>query len=145
MLDIFREALSTSLLTIIRLLIILLPLMILLEYAKHYHVLEKVTEYFGWLPRSLDISQQAVFPLLVGMIIGVTYGAAVIIDYARQGVISKKDMMLVGIFLAVNHSVVEDNLLFASLGANLYLLLPLRFLFAFLLTKGVAMIFKANT
>ncbi|MGI6659740.1 MAG: nucleoside recognition domain-containing protein [Dethiobacteraceae bacterium] len=144
MLEILHEALGTSLRTIGQLAMILVPLMIVLEYAKHFHLLEKLTRYLGWLPRSLDISQQAVFPLLVGMIFGITYGAAVIIDYARQGTISKRDMMLVGIFLAVNHSVIEDNLLFASLGANLYLLAPLRFLFAFLLTRGAGMLVKAE-
>ncbi|HZK25760.1 MAG TPA: nucleoside recognition protein [Oscillospiraceae bacterium] len=144
MVEILREALSTSLVTICRLAIILMPLMIVLEYAKHFNVLEKLTKYLGWLPRGLGISEQAVFPLLVGMIVGITYGAAVIIDYARQGTISKRDMTLVGIFLAVNHSVVEDNLLFASLGASLLVLLPLRFLFAFLLTRAVAMIAKVD-
>jgi len=124
--------------TIFFLALILIPVMVLVEYASHFRLLEKVSVYFSWLPRAFAMSPEAAFPLIVGMIIGVFYGAAVIIEYANQGILSKRDMMLCGVFLAINHSIFEDNLLFASMGANIVLIFPLRFLMAFFITQGFA-------
>ncbi|EEG76293.1 nucleoside recognition domain-containing protein [Dethiobacter alkaliphilus] len=132
------EALTASFSTILQLAIILIPIMILLEYAKHFQLLEKLTSILGWLPRSLSMSPQAAFPLIVGIFIGVTYGAAIIIEYSRQGTLNKRDMLLCGVFLAINHSIIEDNLLLAALGANLLIILPLRFVMAYLITRSVS-------
>ena len=131
-------ALSASMSTILQLALILIPIMIMLEYASHFHLLEKLTSFLGWLPRSLSMSPQAAFPLIVGIFVGVTYGAAIIIEYARQGTLNKRDMLLCGVFLAINHSIIEDNLLLAALGANLLILLPLRFFMAFIITRAIA-------
>ncbi|MCW3490950.1 nucleoside recognition domain-containing protein [Dethiobacter alkaliphilus] len=132
------EALTASFSTILQLAIILIPIMILLEYAKHFQLLEKLTSILEWLPRSLSMSPQAAFPLIVGIFVGVTYGAAIIIEYSRQGTLNKRDMLLCGVFLAINHSIIEDNLLLAALGANLLIILPLRFVMAYLITRSVS-------
>jgi hypothetical protein len=133
-----RDSLLTSATTIFYLVLILIPIMIAMEYASHYQLLEKLTAPLGWLPRSLSMSPNTTFPLIVGLFVGVTYGAAVIIEYTRQGSLTKRDMLLCGVFLAINHSIIEDNLLMAALGANLLILFPLRFVVAFLTTRGVA-------
>ena len=122
MLPNLSEALLKSITTIFYLALILIPLMIITEYANHFKLLEKLTRYIGWLPRCLTISPKAAFPMIVGLFVGVTYGAAVIIEYTRQGSLSKRDMMLCGVFLAINHSMIEDNLLLGALGANLLIL-----------------------
>lgn len=138
MLSFISEALLKSMTTVFYLALILIPIMIITEYANHFKLLEKLTRLIGWLPHSLTISPQAAFPLVVGLFVGVTYGAAVIIEYTRQGSLSKRDMMLCGVFLAINHSMIEDNLLFGALGANLLILFPIRLIMAFLMTRAVA-------
>lgn len=139
------ESIRSSLTTVYSLALILVPLMIVMEYANRYQLLEKLTPVVGWLPRSLNLSPKAAFPLIVGLFVGVTYGAAVIIEYTRQGALDKREMMLCGVFLAINHSIIEDNLLLAALGANLFILFPLRFVMAFLITRGVAYILHRKT
>ncbi len=124
--------------TVFYLALILIPVMLLIEYAGHFRLLEKVSVFFGWLPRAFDMSPQAAFPLIVGMVIGVFYGAAVIIEYANRGIISRRDMKLCGVYLAINHSIFEDNLLFVSMGANIFIIFPLRFLMAFIITRVFA-------
>jgi hypothetical protein len=138
MLLFIRDALLSSASTIFHLTLILIPIMILLEYFNHFHLLEKLTPFIGWLPRSLTLSPKAAFPLIIGLFVGITYGAAVIIEYTRQGSLTKRDMLLCGIFLAINHSMIEDNLLLVSLGANLFVIFPVRFIMAFVITRAVA-------
>ena len=138
MISYLTAALSASFATMLQLTLILIPIMIILEYANHFHLLEKLTTLLGWLPKSLTMSPQAAFPLIVGIFVGVTYGAAIFIEYARQGTLTKRDMLLCGVFLAINHSIIEDNLLFAALGANLFILLPLRFVMAYITTLAMA-------
>ena len=132
------EALQKSFTTVFYLALILIPIMILIEYANRFQLLEKIAVFVGWLPRSLNMSREAAFPLLVGMFLGVLYGAAVIIEYTKQGTLTKRDITLCGIFLAINHGIIEDNLLLAALGANLLIIFPLRFVMAFIITRSVA-------
>lgn len=138
--DFLGEVLAKSFSTTLTLLAILIPIMILTEYLRHFGFLEKTAQALGWLPRILSISPEAALPLIVGLLVGVTYGAAVIIDYTRQGVLSKRDIMLCGVFLAINHSIIEDNLIFTALGANIFILLPLRFVMAILFTRVFALL-----
>jgi hypothetical protein len=133
------EALQSSAHTIFRLTLILIPVMIVLEYISHFSLLEKISGLLGWLPRSLTLSPKAAFPLIVGLFVGVTYGAAVIIEYTRQGSLTKRDMLLCGVFLALNHSMIEDNLLLVSLGANLWVLFVVRFAMAYAVTRTLAL------
>ena len=132
------DGLLKSLSTLLFLILILLPIMIFLEYVRHYELLEKVSSSFRWLTRVLTLSPHASLPLIIGLFIGLFYGAAVIIEYSREGLLSKRDLFLLGIFLAVNHSIIEDNLLLAAIGANFPILLITRFILAFLITRAVA-------
>lgn len=137
-LSILYESLSQSIRTILLLMAILIPIMILFEYARHYMFLEKFSRYFNWLTRWLTLSPAAALPLVIGMFFGVLFGAAVLIEFSRQNLISRRDMILLGIFLALNHGIVEDNLLFTALGANFLVLVISRFLLAFAVTRSAA-------
>lgn len=138
LLAILKESMMQSLYTILFLAAILLPILIFLEYVRHYSLLERISGYFSWLTRLLTLPPEALLPLLIGLFVGILLGAAVIIEYAREGLLQKRDLLLIGIFLAINHSIIEDNLLLAALGANLPILLITRFVLAFLVTRAVA-------
>ena len=138
LLDILKVSITQSIYTILFLAAILLPILISLEYVRHYSLLERISGHFNWLTRILTLPPEALLPLLIGLFVGIFLGAAVIIEYAREGLLQKRDLLLIGIFLAINHSIIEDNLLLAALGANLPILLITRFLLAFLVTRAAA-------
>ena len=138
MLSILQEGLTKSFWALTLLAAILIPIMILFEYARHYQILEKLSKYFAWLTRWLTLSPAAAFPLAIGIFFGILFGAAVLIEFSRQNLISRRDMLLLGIFLALNHSILEDNLLFAAVGANYLLLLISRFVLALCVTRALA-------
>lgn len=136
---IVQEGLTKSFWTVLILLAVLIPIMILFEYARHYQLLEKLTRYFNWLTRWLTLSPTAAFPLVIGLFFGILFGAAVLLEFSRQNLISKRDLTLLGVFLALNHGIVEDNLLFTALGANFLMLLLSRFILAFTVTRLLAL------
>ncbi|MGB9826707.1 MAG: hypothetical protein ACPLRU_08540, partial [Desulfofundulus sp.] len=71
----------------------------------------------------LGMSEAAAFPLLTGLIFGILYGAGVIIEEARSGKLSRREIWLLNLFLGLTHAIVEDTAIFVTLGANLAVIL----------------------
>jgi hypothetical protein len=136
--NLLQKGVATGLLSIGRITLILVPVLVLLEIARHYQFLEKVSEKVKGLLHVLTLPKEASFPLVVGMIFGIVLGAALIIDYAREGYLQKRDLLLIGIFLSINHSVIEDTFIFAAFGANPLILLCTRLFLAVLITRLAA-------
>ena len=77
---ILREMLTGSLSTIISVMKVLIPLMIIVEILMVYKVIERLAGSLEGIGRILGMSRNAIFPLLVGVVMGVTYGAGTIIE-----------------------------------------------------------------
>ncbi|MDY6826010.1 MAG: nucleoside recognition protein [Bacillota bacterium] len=129
---------AESLLSIGRIALYLIPILILIELARYFQVIEKITSRIKGALNFLTLPQEAAFPLLGGMFFGIILGSALIIDYAREGYLKKRDLMLIGIFLSISHSVIEDTFIFAVFGANPVVLLGVRTILAILITRGAA-------
>ena len=63
---------------------------------------------------------------LVGNIIGLSYGSAIMINMVSEGKIEKYEADLANRHLAISHSLLEDTVLFASLGVCAWWLLLFR-------------------
>ncbi|MGI6096654.1 MAG: nucleoside recognition domain-containing protein [Dethiobacteria bacterium] len=133
-----EEGIIKSLLGIAQITLILVPVLIGIELARHFNILEKISAKAQPLLRLLTLPKEAAFPLIVGLGFGIVYGAALIIDYAREGSLNKRDLVLIGIFLSICHAVVEDTIIFVALGANPLILILTRFLMAFIFTRLAA-------
>ena len=118
--------------------IIVIPLMVVMEILKDFKVLDKLAKMMSPVAKLLGISEKSTFPLIIGLTLGLSYGAGAIIQSSKEGDLSKKDLYLLIIFLVACHSVFEDTLLFVSIGANGWLLLTIRIVTAFVLTSLVA-------
>lgn len=79
------------------------------------------------------------FSVSVGLFLGITYGAGLLIKESQSSSMDKKDLFYVGTFLMICHSIIEDTLLFVIFGANFTILVLIRLvfaiIFAFCLTK----------
>lgn len=82
----------------------------------------------------LGVKRNAAQVTVIGLLLGLSFGAGLLIDESRKGHISGRDMRVVVCFLGVCHSVVEDTLLILLLGAELWAILWLRLVFALLIT-----------
>jgi hypothetical protein len=131
---IFIEGLRGSLLQVWHLGLIVVPLMVGMQILDDLRILEKVSIQLEKVVRFLGISGAGAFPLVIGLVFGLAYGAGMIIHYARQGQLSRRELLLIVTFLSINHSVFEDTLLFVAIGANGFLILFIRFAAAIMVT-----------
>jgi len=138
LITILKEAIFGSLSSVWNIAIIVFPLMIVMEFARKYKVMDVISAGLRPLTRFLGVQRSAAFPLAVGLIFGLAYGSGVIIQSAQEGEIDTRSLTLVSIFLACCHAVVEDTLLFVAVGANGWLLLGLRTIAAFVVTLLVS-------
>ena len=134
------ETIYSTLLSIGRIAMLLVPILVLIEIARHYKVIELITGRIKGLLKLLTLPQEAAFPLLAGIFFGIVLGSALIIDSAREGYLKKRDLILIGIFLSISHSVVEDTVIFAVFGANPFIVLAVRTILAILITRMAALL-----
>jgi hypothetical protein len=111
------------------LLCIILPLSVAYEFLKNRkpEINKRTFSVFG-------ITHRGIIPLVAGIVIGLTYGAGVIIHSIRSTNMKKREAFLVLLFLSVCHAMIEDTLIFVVIGANGLVLIIARFLLAVILT-----------
>ena len=132
--EIFFGCIATAL----NMLKILIPLMIIVEILMVYNIMEKVADKLQFLAGALGLQKQSVFPLLVGVVMGVTYGAGTLIEINRKTPIPKKDYALIGIFIFICHGIIETGFIFGVAGANVLVITAGRLAIAFLITAAAA-------
>lgn len=135
---ILQEIFFGSIATALSMLKILIPLMIIVEILMVYNVMEKVADRLQFIAGALGLQKQSVFPLLVGVVMGVTYGAGTLIEINRKTPIPKKDYALIGIFLFICHGIIETSFIFGVAGANILVITAGRLVIAFLATAAAA-------
>ena len=70
------------------------------------------------LTRLLRVEKEASQVTIVGLMLGLSFGAGLLIDAAEKGTINSRDMKIVACFLGLCHSLIEDTLLVLLLGAH---------------------------
>ncbi|NLW23368.1 MAG: nucleoside recognition protein [Tissierellia bacterium] len=109
---------------------IIIPLMIIMEIFKDANILEVISKKLKPISKFFNISNDAVFPLMIGLIFGIVYGAGVIIESTEESGLRKKDLYVLIIFLVACHAIFEDTFIFAVVRANLWLLFITRLIIA---------------
>lgn len=118
---------------------IVIPLSIVIELVKATGLLTDGREgKSSKAMRLLGMSDQAAMPLAAGFFFGLAYGAGLILQFAEEGALTRRDRILITIFLVACHAVVEDTLLFIPLGVNPIFLFTFRFAVAIVLTAVAA-------
>ena len=74
--------------------VIVFPLMVILQIAKDYKLLDKISGFFKFLTKFFGMSEDSTLPLLVGIIFGIVYGAGIIIQSSKEGNLSRKDIFI---------------------------------------------------
>jgi hypothetical protein len=74
----------------------------------------------------------------VGVLLGLTYGGALIIDEAKKHELSPRSRFLALAWLSLSHALIEDTLLIVALGANIWIVLVGRVLITLLIVAALA-------
>ncbi|GAX88366.1 conserved hypothetical protein [Lebetimonas natsushimae] len=80
------------------------------------------------------------FSILTGLILGITYGAGILIKEKEK--LSRKEIIFIGTFLMICHSVIEDTALFAIFGASIWILISIRLILAIIISYLVVRLYK---
>ncbi len=101
----------------------------------------KITGIIGCLERVLGpflcyfgMSKNAAPVTLVGMLLGLGYGGALIIRETGSGSLERREIVFAMVLMALCHGLLEDTILMMSLGASLLGILWGRIVFALLVT-----------
>lgn len=108
--------------TLFQMIIIIIPLMIILEVGKYYNIVDYIARKIYPFFSKIGLSKKASFPLSIGIVFGITYGSGVMFDYFNEGEITKEDVSIIILFLIICHALIEDTLLFWTVGGNFWLL-----------------------
>ena len=123
---------------------IIIPLMVVLALLTDSHLLDRGVGFIQPVMQRLNLSNRVAFPLLAGLFLGIVFGSGVIISSANDGTLTKRDLILVLVFLGICHSIIEDTLIFAALGANWWVLIICRFVLAALAAFAVSFVLPSS-
>ncbi|MBE0596596.1 MAG: nucleoside recognition domain-containing protein [Desulfuromonadales bacterium] len=121
-----------------KLLLIIVPLVTVFELLRYLPVFRRAGRAIDPLMRPLGLTREAAVPLFTGIFLGIAYGAGIIIRVAQEKNLPRRQLFLMGLFLATCHAVVEDTLIFVVIGGNGWVMLGMRLLIACGLTALLA-------
>ena len=108
-------------------------LMVIQRVLDRYGIMRMLTKPLRPLMLFFGLPENAAYLWLVGNVLGISYGSAVMIELEEQGQITPEEANEVNYHLIMNHSMLEDTLVFATSGVPALWILSTRVLFAFCL------------
>jgi len=99
---------------------IILALMIVLATMKTFHLIGYLIKALDPLLRSLGLNQRVGTLWLTAAAFGIAYGAAVILEEAREGNLTRDELEKLHMSIGINHSMIEDPALFLVLGISAF-------------------------
>jgi len=129
--DMLWHALTSSIILSIKVIVIVTAIIFVMDYVKSRDFMQKYQQ-----------KADALFSLGAGLFLGITYGAGIIIAEVKKGTLSKADILYIGTFLMLCHSVIEDILLFVIFGANGWVILAIRVVMALVFSYLFVLFYK---
>lgn len=128
--------------TMVWMLVILLVLSWALEILKVTGLMEWMMKALSPVLRLAGIRGEAGHLTTIGLFLGISYGAGLLIREARSGAVSPRQIFLSCVFMGFAHSVIEDTIVVMSLGANLHGVLTGRLVFAVAACAAIAALLR---
>ena len=116
--------------------LIIYVLMVLQSMIQLYSLLDPLSRFLAPLMRLLGLPRKAAYMWLVGNVLGLSYGSAVMLDLEEKGQITREDANAVNYHLIMNHSMLEDTIVMAITGISVFWILATRITFALIVVWG---------
>lgn len=107
-----------SLRTLAMILVIVLGLVLLLRSLDRLGITRRLTDLLSPVLGRVGIGGRAMPLTMVGVLLGLSYGGALIIREARSGTIPRRQVFLSLCLLSLTHSLIEDTLFIMALGGH---------------------------
>jgi hypothetical protein len=128
------ETLSSSYSIILKITLIVVPLLILIECLKDIGWLEKIASHSQGVTRFFGLPGESAIGLIVGFFTGIVFGSGVIMQIQQEAKMTKTQINTLFLFIGICHGVIEETVVFTSMGANGLILFTSRFAAALIFT-----------
>ncbi|MCA1061325.1 hypothetical protein LCL96_20625 [Rossellomorea aquimaris] len=136
--EIFLLGLEKAGFGVLQLALIVIPLMMVIQVMRDLKWMDVFSRWMSPATRALGMNENTSSTMVAGLVIGLAYGAGVMIQAVKEDGVSRKDVTIAFIFLVACHAVVEDTLIFLPLGIPVLPLLLIRLVTAIVLTMVIA-------
>lgn len=136
LIDILQSWLLSSLKLCAMIFAIIYGLMFVQQVMEKFGLMQKLTRPLAPLMTFFGLPSSAAYLWLVGNVLGISYGSAVMLQLEDDGKISREEADEVNYHLIMNHSMLEDTLVFATAGISAFWILSTRLFFALMLVWG---------
>ena len=116
----FMQWLSSSLVLIVTIVLIVTALMMLQRVLEEFGWMHRIAHILSPLMRLFGLPSGCSLLWLTGNVVGMAYGAAIMIDEVEQGRLTRHEANLVNHHLGVSHSLLEDTMLFVAMGISFW-------------------------
>lgn len=100
----------------LKILCIIMSLMVVMELARTFHLIEVVTRITAPVLRFLGLDKSCALLWMTAVVFGLAYGAAVIVEETKNSTHDPKALTRLQLSIGVNHAMIEDPSLFLPLG-----------------------------
>lgn len=104
----------------IKIFLIVMALMIVLCLLKAFDTIPFLVKILKPFLKLMGLDERVGLLWLTAVVFGIAYGAAVIVEEAKEGNFSAEELERLHISIGINHSMVEDPTLFATLGLSVF-------------------------
>lgn len=108
-------------------------LMMIQRLLDDFGLMYLLVKPLGPFMKLFGLPEHASYLWLAGNVLGISYGSAVMIDLIESGKVTKEEADIVNYHLIMNHSMLEDTLVFVAAGISAFWILSTRILFAIVL------------
>ena len=129
--DMLLGSLTNAMILSFKVILLITIIIFLMSYLKSTKTMQKYQK-----------NTNSIFSIVTGLVLGITYGAGILIAEARKGNLSKIDIFYIATFLMICHSIIEDTLLFVIFGANGWVVVGIRIVFAFVFAFILTLIYQ---
>lgn len=116
--------------------LIIYTLMVIQRMLEAYRLLIPMSRLLAPMMAVFGLPRHASYMWLVGNVLGISYGSAVMVELEEKGLVTREEANDVNYHLIMNHSMLEDTIVFASTGISAALLIGTRMAFALVLVWG---------
>ncbi len=105
--------------------LIIMVILVLLELLKVMGWINDVARVLAPVLKLLGLSPKVAFLWIAGALLGLSYSAAIIIEEVKEGHLTPQELQQLHLSIGIQHSVIEDPLLFMAFGVNpVWLVIP---------------------
>lgn len=106
--------------------LIIYVLMVIQRMIEAFSLLQPISRFFSPIMRLFGLPDHAAYMWLVGNVIGLGYGSAVMLELEEKGLVTPQEANDVNYHLIMNHSLLEDTIVFAAIGISAPILVATR-------------------